>query len=293
MKKETWSIMLGCAFGALIGGLCAREIQLRLAYGGYLWISGAFLGGAIAWCAGEFKQLWASIVHAYRDTIAWKPDLLYWKTVGATFLGVVTLGITMYIGFFGLFYLVSFLSPSSLEPQIVPIRKEAPSSAATVPVLISALSGVLLLMALVIALGATSRPKQHSDEEYKKMLLRMKKDGLEQLLKGNPVGVVYYALKYSLKGLRYVVPLVPTAVVIGTAALVVAAKTAGQFIARMFIYAHSKKRRIRSIAAFIGVVVGFFFGSPIAGAIIGAIVGGVEYNVVSIKWLKLVSARAK
>jgi hypothetical protein len=39
-------------------------------------------------------------------------------------------------------------------------------------------------------------------------------------------------------------------------------------------------------------VAGFFLGSAVLGAVIGAVLGIVNYEIVSIRWLKLVPAKA-
>ncbi|MBU2264599.1 hypothetical protein KJ784_00225, partial [Patescibacteria group bacterium] len=64
-------------------------------------------------------------------------------------------------------------------------------------------------------------------------------------------------------------------------------KEVSKFFVRVFIYAHSEKRRIRFIGAFLGTVAGFFLGSAILGAVAGAIIGGISREI-AIRWLKLV-----
>ncbi|HXK31292.1 MAG TPA: hypothetical protein VJZ94_00875, partial [Candidatus Paceibacterota bacterium] len=63
-----------------------------------------------------------------------------------------------------------------------------------------------------------------------------------------------------------------------------------QFVAGVFVYVHSQRRTICFIDATIGATIGYFFGSAIIGAIAGALLGVINYEIVSVRWLRLVPA---
>jgi uncharacterized membrane protein len=47
------------------------------------------------------------------------------------------------------------------------------------------------------------------------------------------------------------------------------------------------------VDAVFGVIVGWKFGNPLLGAIVGGVLGVINYQLVSIRWLKLVPAPKK
>ena len=69
-------------------------------------------------------------------------------------------------------------------------------------------------------------------------------------------------------------------------------KTLGMFIAGVFVYVHSKRRTICFVDAALGAAIGYTFGSAIVGAVAGAVLGIINYEVISVRWLKLTPARA-
>ena len=61
----------------------------------------------------------------------------------------------------------------------------------------------------------------------------------------------------------------------------------GVFARKLFIQIHSEMRLLCMTDAFLGAVVGFFAGSVLLGAISGGLLGLLNYEIVSIRILKL------
>jgi uncharacterized membrane protein YeaQ/YmgE (transglycosylase-associated protein family) len=264
MKKDSLSVLLACGFGALIGALSTIEIRSHFMFGLYICPLGAFFGGFVAYCVVDFRQLCAGIARACHEVVAWKPNRLYWKASGAIFLGYGTFSITV----MGTLFVGVILGTTHLKFNEGVLFWTIATS------VISIFFGLLF----TFPKGGTSKQE----------LRRYKKNGFWILAHMNPFSaaffVVYYAIigvYYGLKGLcRYVVPRVPRAMLISTIALGVAAKMIGRFIARAFVYVHSKRRTLCFVDATIGAASGFFLGSAVVGAIIGAILGVVNYELI-------------
>ncbi|MBU2036676.1 hypothetical protein KJ866_00485 [Patescibacteria group bacterium] len=251
--------MLGCAIGAFIGVLVAFEIQSRLIWGSYLWILGAFAGGLIGWCAGELKELWTSIMHSYHETINWRPDHSYWKAFIILFSGIVLMSITV-CGFMLLPILI-------LASEIHSVW------------LLVGLGGAGMFYSLAMTLLLIgNNPTSFEDAT---------KIGRTFMRQCNPIASMYYIFRFLYRIVRYLILHLPSATVAICSAIKWIAINVAQFVARVFIYAHSERRRIRFIGAFLGTVAGFFLGSAILGAVAGAIIGGISREI-AIRWLKLV-----
>lgn len=69
------------------------------------------------------------------------------------------------------------------------------------------------------------------------------------------------------------------------------------FAKRAFVYIHSDERTLCGVDAAIGVVAGHFLGHSLVavllGAVVGALWGVVNYEIVSVRWLKLAPASAR
>lgn len=59
----------------------------------------------------------------------------------------------------------------------------------------------------------------------------------------------------------------------------------------LFKLVHSELRVLCMVDAAIGTAIGYRFGSPLVGAVTGGIFGVLNYEVVSVRWLKLLPAK--
>lgn len=61
---------------------------------------------------------------------------------------------------------------------------------------------------------------------------------------------------------------------------------------KLFKLIHSQKRLICFVDAVIGGTIGFYYHNPLVGAAVGGLLGMVNYELVSVRWLKLVPKQA-
>lgn len=105
--------------------------------------------------------------------------------------------------------------------------------------------------------------------------------GIELLKHTNPISAVFWTAFGIFYGIRYILRYVPAAIVVTM-----------RFVKRAFIYVHSDRRTICFVDAALGAAAGYFYGSAILGAMIGGLFGALNYEVVSVRWLKLVSVKS-
>jgi hypothetical protein len=93
----------------------------------------------------------------------------------------------------------------------------------------------------------------------------------------NPICAPVYIVYFVIKGLGWFVEHIPMGVTLGI-----------YFGKRVFLLIHSEIRLLCMTDAMIGAMTGYFAGSALVGGIVGALVGVLNYELVSVRWLKLV-----
>jgi len=261
--------MLACALGAFIGALSALEIQSRFALGLYLWPFGALFGGLVAYCAVDFKQLCNGIAKSYRVSVrnisrayrvieteikAWEPNKPYWKAKGIMAIGCLTCTVS-----FGLSALILYFI---LNEQIRGFAEVIVGTALIFSTMAAVTCAVLPIAFLDV----------HGDKDTR---LRETEFGWDLFRFGNPIVLPFFIIAILARAIWLLGREVP------------------QFVVRTFRFVHSERRTLCFIDATLGAGIGFFFGSAILGAIVGAVVSGIDYEIVSVRWLKIVPARTK
>lgn len=267
MRKETWSIMLACALGAFIGALFAIEIQSRFALGSYLWPFGALLGGIIAWCAVDFKPLCSGIARSYR--VSAMPGKFCWKAAIAWILGFWSLAGSSTALCIALIF---FIGTPPVNPSLSWILVY------TIPMMLwsVSLAGILVFIVLsAIFPFICFQRKNESKSEYEERMKKDIKTGFGLLDSYNPISLLILVIRFSSLAVRFV------------------GREIGRFVARVFIYVHSERRTLCFVDATLGAGIGFFCGSAIIGVVAGAALGVVNYELVSVRWLKLVPNKAR
>lgn len=264
MKRESAGIVGACALGALIGTLAALEIASRFKYGSYFWGIGAALGGIIAYVAVDFRQLVTSVVRAYRATrnrFAQK-SRFYWRVVafGSAALilfwiswvvaAVVMILLENGLAFSALFFAMFSLFTNPWTIDGAQIRGDSPFGERRRCVKRYHLSVGLLVFSNPIVLPIT--------------------------LIAGVIWMLPRALKQSKRAALWL-----------GSSTVSAVKAIGWFVKYTFIYVHSQRRTICFVDATLGAAVGYSFGSAIVGAVAGSLLGLVNYELVSVRWLRL------
>jgi len=307
MKKESWSIAFACALGAFVGALSALEIESHFAYGKYLWIFGALLGGFVAYLAVDFRQFCTSIARSYRmsaDSITracrtatvWRPNKLYWKSVIALELGFGAVLASLVLLLAAGDFVVEYLRPAGLSKGIMFVLGGIG--------VIAALTAVLVMVQVPQTQTERGWRRFRRDISYEEYLAEDEKEGWRVFKLGNPIvlpflllGVAIEAAWEALKWCWQNRVRIANAMISTASAVVVATRFVGDemknFVVRTFIYVHSERRTICFVDAALGALAGFFFGSAAVGAAVGAMLGIINYELVSVRWLKLVPAKAK
>ncbi|MBI2121425.1 MAG: hypothetical protein HYU05_01880 [Candidatus Wildermuthbacteria bacterium] len=268
------SIALACAFGALIGTLTVLEISMRFEYGSYLWSIGALVGGIAAYVVIDFRHFCAGVAHPYRRTVAWRPYSLWWKALAAMSGGIA----------------VAYCSIVGVSGAVLAYVSDAPMSVAIGTLYM--ILGVSVLGALLGWLMTSESSNGANDAADRERRLRNTIEmGWNYILYGNPIGValaVFCGLKWP-RG-AYSAPAIAHAVPVTINAMRHAGHTVAQLVVGVFVYIHSQRRTICFVDATIGATIGYFFGSAIIGAVAGALLGVINYEIVSVWWLRLVPA---
>ena len=276
MTRGWLSIALACAFGALIGTLTALEISARFEYGSYLWSIGALVGGIAAYVAIDFRHFCAGVAHSYRRTVAWRPYGLWWKAFAAMSGGIIMIHCSI-VGVWGATF--AYVSDAPMLVTLVTIDTLYVMLAASV---FNALLGWMLT--------STGLNSANDAADCERRLRETIEIGWSFILYGNPISAALAAFR----GLKWLAVRTPSAIAYAVPVTINAMRRAGhtiaQFVAGVFVYVHSQRRTICFIDATIGATIGYFFGSAIIGAIAGALLGVINYEIVSVRWLRLVPA---
>lgn len=309
MKKESWSIAFACALGAFIGALSALEIESYFAYGKYLWIFGALFGGLVAYLAVDFRQFCTSIARSYRmsasniarawrPAIMWRPNKLYWKSLIATefaFSAILT-------------SLVLFFVAGGLVDEYLRLSDPAKGFMIFLRGITVIASFVTVAIMAAAPWGLTkenwSEGRRVGTSSYEEYLVENTEDSWTIFKFGNPivlpflllfvaVETAWEALKWCWQNrVRIANAMISTANAVVTAACFVGSEVK-LFVLRTFVYIHSERRTICFVDAALGSLAGFFFGSVAIGVVVGAMLGIINYELVSVRWLKLAPAKAK
>ncbi len=272
MKRESWSIALACALGAFIGGLISNQLG-----GQYLWTLGALIGGLVSYVAIDFNHFRAGVTSAYDNVIAWQPHRLYWQAFFVNFLGAWLISLTFVTYLFGFLFWVDYTGlTSNLERSMR---------------LLIGGSVIWLFLSAISFTWATGNVERRSwmknDEQYEVYLRRQLALGRSMVRNGHPIAVISNIVYWTVHCLYFTVTNIPLIVrQVGHCALLLA-----KFIATVFVYVHSARRTICFVDAAIGTAVGYTYGNVLVGVVAGAILGFVNYEVVSVRWLKLAPTR--
>jgi hypothetical protein len=278
MTKGWLSVGLTSGFGGLVGTLLAMEIATRFAYGEYLWGIGALLGGLTGFTAIDFRKFCAGVARSYRATIAWRPHAEYWKTAGMIFVaassvyscGLVPFAIirTVWIAFVPA---MTFGIPIYVEVLVV--------------------SAIMMTTAALLAFAASMRPRDMTTEAYETMLVIRRNMHRELLRETNLITMTIWLFRDLPKIVWSFIAGIPPFIGEIFQAIGSAAKIVWAFIALVFVYVHSARRTICFVDATLGAAIGFSYGSAIIGFVAGFALGVINYEIISVRLLKLAPAK--
>lgn len=273
MKRESIGIVGACALGALIGTLVALDIATRFEYGRYFWSVGALFGGIVAYIAVDIHKLVAGIVRAYRATLSHfaQKSRFYWRIIAPGLVSLAFLEISWAVAAVAMFLLGN-------------------TDLATIALVFS---GVLFFP--VNSLWAIDDTPANGNLSFgqRRGYVEWHRVCIGALAIGNPI-VLPFSLIAGMVWLLWTALRQTKLVALWIGSFTVRAiKAIGQFVKYTFIYIHSQRRTICFVDATLGAAVGHSFGSALVGAIAGALLGLVNYELVSVRWLKLSPAPAE
>lgn len=278
MKRETWSVALACGLGALIGTFAALEIADRFQYGSYLWCIGALFGGIVAYITVDFRHFCTGVAAAYRNTIAWRPNRLYWRAWFAMWLGTSMMVATVATVLNAILISVSFLDHSARSATIQFTLSWTYFSYAILWPSIS------LTLGLIISFTTVGRNHHiKTDEAYEVGLRRIRKEGYQAALYLNPVGIIFL----TLYGIVWTITHSPQLIVKAATFVAPIALVLAGFVARVFVTVHSSRCTLCFVDATLGAAIGYTYGNVILGTVAGIIFGLINHELVAVRWLKL------
>ncbi len=245
-------VFLACFFGALVGGIIAREV------GSGLWWLGSIAGFLVGYLSYEFKQVIYGIQKAWNAVVRidFKKKLLETLfEIVSVVAGIIVLIIAMFLFLFwirGILYswqaFSNFITKSSLTGFSV---EESIGL------------GIAFLVSLLASLSATSNITNNSDDTVKQYIIA----GINPFILFGFVMPRWIFL--VIKKSPIWIPLL------------------GKFFVELFRYIHSDVRLLCGVDAAIGAGVGYFAGDILIGALFGGAFGLLNYKIVRTYILKI------
>ena len=84
MDRDLWTTVLASVLWSFVGAFIALEIGQNFQFGQYFWGIGVIIGSLIGYVSGDVADFRSGVARAYRQTIAWRPDGLFWGSVFLT-----------------------------------------------------------------------------------------------------------------------------------------------------------------------------------------------------------------
>lgn len=260
MRRESWEIFGACALGAFIGSLIAIRLSA-------IWLGlpiGMFLGGMVGYLSYRFED----VLTACKRASHWRPD---WRRFG------------MRIAYALLFCLFLSVQLTLFLPTIFCWRvypHADPTGWLVIPLL-------LLSVPFFVLMWISDRTRSYEDTiPVLKDELIVSAYGRWCLKYLNIVAVTFWISYGMIRLIIYIVIRTPRA--IATASVSVA-----KFIRDAFLYIHSRERLLVFTDAAIGAGIGWSFQNPIIGALLGGVLGVLNFEILSVRILKLAPSRIR
>ncbi len=228
MRKESWSIGIACFIGTALGLLIAWKLAEMFAVGRYLWFVGAFLGAIAAYLLYDPVSVWSAMRRAWRELADVEhAKLLLSKALFAGeiigLLAVIVAGVvsTFFGGFIGHFQMQLWGAEWA--------------GLWFIGMLVSSL--ITLFSGMIFLSGEEGRKKEPSPvsfrEDFRIFALFVNPIGLPLVL---AAGSLYFFWKLAC-GIAWLAWRTPKAA--WSLAVFLA-----RFIWRVFVFVHSKERRV-------------------------------------------------
>lgn len=259
------SVALACALGGFLGTACAHEIAVRFQYGQHLAFLGTMVGALVSYLAIDFRQFLRGVGAAWSTVIGLRIEADALKAVGILGSGIAAFYFTFVVILFVLIFAPMFIF-GPVDHRVLE------------------LAGSTILAVIVMGYGLAAAIVALSAAKYRDTVARHKSYaayvdfGMTVLRHANLVSATWYGLCWARLGLAQV-----------PYASRIAFNAVKGFLREVFILVHSERRLICLVDGGLGAIIGYYiFGSAIAGGIVGAILGVINFEIVSVRWLKIV-----
>ena len=275
MKRESFFVGLAILLGAGIGGWAAIELSTLYTWSYWLSPFGATFGGIIGYLAYDPKDLWRGITRAWDETTNWRPNRLRW---------IMALEATAYPANISLSIALFVCAPITISFSLL-TDKTLLAVFIAIELIGAGVAVLICCLWFAIAFLLNDKNEKESEYGYRRRLLKHISTWREDALACSP-RVVFDRI--ILKRILRVAVAIPGVLAAAPGRMFSLLRVSRDFCWRAFRYVHSEERKLCLVYATLFAFVGLYFGNPLVGAIVGSVLGVVNYEIISVRWLKLV-----
>ncbi len=291
-NKTRAQIVIACFAGAFIGALIGLTLK---AYGSFLWIPSALVGGLVAYLTYDLRAVGAACRRAWREVSAWRlPPGLGKKSAEISLVYLLlALGATSVL--FEICFPVALLLSRTLSViESTPLTTAGLLLSATYALILSAIIGMIVTALPVIAtyVEYSARWPNPWPKELSSPWRRIKM-ALKFIALTNPIAFPFVGCYWSGRQLWKKRAAIGRGMARLAQTTFRGVKTVSRFIARIFVLIHSDVRTLCFVDAAIGATIGYFAGSALIGGLVGAAWGLLNYEIISVRILKISPAHVR
>jgi len=237
-----------------LGAFIGGTIAIQMSH--MFWWVGALIGAVTAYFSYDVKTIISAIPVAFHRTCVWQPNKKWWQIkLSDSFAG---LGLGLSIGCVLPFFLLSG-------------EKELVYGSYAISYMIYLVFFSVMCFFVGFTIGSSTESE---------------KDPVFNFWRTNPVYVYCWIIPcFLLRAVRQLAPRIPKLVVQSLAFIL-------RFIKALFLLVHSEIRLLCAVDAALGTAIGYFAGNAIVGAIAGGLFGVANYELISVRMLKLANAKS-
>jgi len=256
---ESIRIFVVCSVGAFVGSVIALQMHQMF------WWVGAAVGAFVAYLGYNIEEVIAAIPVAYRRTISWRPNHEFWPLWRHAFMFMFNLGVNAAVGF-GLVAAFSYAFWEVHSPANYRLLVQLEW------IIFLSSIGTGSVLGLTIACTARASYPMTNPNVFRLYLWML------------PRGIVFglwWLITHSPNGARKAMGFVSSV-----------AKLAKTFVVEFFCLIHSELRLLCAVDVALGTAVGYFFGNPLVGGVAGGVLGVVNYEIFTVRVMKLAGAKS-
>ena len=290
MRKETKAIGIACFLSAFMGTMVTLAVSIQYDLGWYPLPFGAALFGFCAYFLYDIREVQKGASRAWKKVIGWKPDWERWRPDWERWGQGVLAGIYLaVIAFTICFYVVGGLS------LFLSILDSGWSSVVTgalnfieLSLFVGVICGILIVAAFLF--DGTRGAREDVLGSLKGIIKYV-----------NPVVFPFLVSVFLLALALVIICISILAIVFLVIRMPTIMRSVAKFIKELFIYIHSEERLLCLVDTSAGMAIGFVSGyyyqwnlifASLIGGVSGCIIGIANYEILSVKILRLKPVRS-